>query len=76
MLFSSSLIFSNEYYFHSEQYIQFMHLLSSPNTYFVLESDVQACVIVEPPAQGKILYFQAVMQKHNNYENLCFYKYI
>lgn len=71
MLFS---LYSNLSYecLHSEQYLQFMHLLSFSNLYFHLESDMQACVIVNIPAQGKILYFQAVMQKHDNYEQYLF----
>lgn len=35
---------------------------------------MQAHVIAEHPAQGKILDFQAVMQKHSNYKHLCFDK--
>lgn len=49
-----------------------MHLLSFSNLYFYLESDMQACVIINIAAQGKILYFQAAMQKHNNYEQSLF----
>lgn len=43
-----------------------MHLLSSANLYFHLKSDMQAYVIIEHPAQGKILYFHTAIQKHSN----------